>query len=221
MNDPLTPWGRPGPTGGAGDGSVPQAGWTRDTPPQPHPAPPVHHPWAPARPGPGEPFDGAWDPRDLSRPLYGATPVQAVTRFFRSYARFSGRASRSEYWWAFLAYALTTTLSWMLLIGSLIAQNALTFPPRAASESFDETAAAMGIVVLFAFVFALLVSAGFLVPMLSVAWRRFQDAGYPGPLALISLSGIVPYIGWVGQVVVLAFMATPSQVTGRRFDRAR
>ncbi|QCH24418.1 hypothetical protein DSM43276_02681 [Mycobacteroides salmoniphilum] len=40
---------------------------------------------------------GATDPRDLTLPLYGATFSQAITRFFRSYFRFSGRASRSEY----------------------------------------------------------------------------------------------------------------------------
>lgn len=53
---------------------------------------------------PAEPL-GATDPRDLTLPLYGATFGQAVTRFFRSYARFSGRASRSEYWWVQLAVA--------------------------------------------------------------------------------------------------------------------
>ena len=54
----------------------------------------AHHPSQPL---------GATDPRDLTLPLYGATFGQAVARFFRSYARFSGRASRSEYWWVQLA----------------------------------------------------------------------------------------------------------------------
>jgi hypothetical protein len=36
-------------------------------------------------------------PSPMSLPLYGATFGQALSRFFRSYARFSGRASRSEY----------------------------------------------------------------------------------------------------------------------------
>ena len=35
----------------------------------------------------------------LWAPLYGATLQQAVQRFFKKYAIFSGRASRSEYWW--------------------------------------------------------------------------------------------------------------------------
>lgn len=39
---------------------------------------------------------------DGDAPLYDATFGQAVSRFFRRYATFTGRASRSEYWWAYL-----------------------------------------------------------------------------------------------------------------------
>src|SRR6185312_8282818 len=35
----------------------------------------------------------------LDQPLYGASFGQAIKRFFTKYATFSGRASRSEYWW--------------------------------------------------------------------------------------------------------------------------
>ena len=38
----------------------------------------------------------------LDQPLYGASLPQAVGRFFRKFATFSGRASRSEYWWVYL-----------------------------------------------------------------------------------------------------------------------
>lgn len=49
----------------------------------------------PARPPASSP-----EPRDhLDAPLYGATIRQAVVRFWRKSAVFSGRASRSEYWW--------------------------------------------------------------------------------------------------------------------------
>ena len=38
----------------------------------------------------------------VGQPLYGATFGQAIKRFFRGYVVFSGRASRSEFWWAML-----------------------------------------------------------------------------------------------------------------------
>lgn len=38
----------------------------------------------------------------VGQPLYGAPFGAAVRRFWRGYVVFSGRASRSEFWWAFL-----------------------------------------------------------------------------------------------------------------------
>ena len=40
----------------------------------------------------------------LEAPLRGATFGQAFARFFKKYAIFHGRASRSEFWWWFLAH---------------------------------------------------------------------------------------------------------------------
>lgn len=46
----------------------------------------------------------------LNMPYYGCPPFEAVKRFFRKYAKFSGRASRSEYWWVqlfiFIVYVI-------------------------------------------------------------------------------------------------------------------
>ena len=39
-------------------------------------------------------------PAPLDLPQYGATFGQAIARFWGKYTTFSGRASRSEYWWA-------------------------------------------------------------------------------------------------------------------------
>ena len=42
----------------------------------------------------------------LDAPLRGASFGQAFSRFFKKYATFHGRASRSEFWWWFLANAI-------------------------------------------------------------------------------------------------------------------
>lgn len=43
-------------------------------------------------------------------PYYGCPPIEAVKRFFQKYVKFSGRASRSEYWWVqlfiFIVYVI-------------------------------------------------------------------------------------------------------------------
>ena len=86
-------------------------------------------------PGPGMPggqgYDGleyggaprgAASPDDLSLPLYGATFGQAVKRFFKNYVKFSGRASRSEFWFAYLFTILVGIIPMLLgFAGSTIA----------------------------------------------------------------------------------------------------
>jgi uncharacterized membrane protein YhaH (DUF805 family) len=57
----------------------------------------------PPPPGYGTGYS-AGDPS--AAPLPGATMGQALQRFFQRYAQFRGRASRSEYWWSFLALVI-------------------------------------------------------------------------------------------------------------------
>lgn len=174
-------------------------------------------------PGPGEPFDGATSAEDLTRPLYGATFPQAVKRFFRSYARFSGRASRSEYWWAMAFTAIAQIVPVILLIfgfGTSILEargNTGIFLARPA----DNVSAGGLWLVILAIVIAGIIGFALLVPTLALGWRRLHDANFPGPIALISLLVVFPYvgwaIGWIGNIVVLVFMFMPSKPEGRRF----
>ena len=50
------------------------------------------------------------------RPLYGAGFGQAVRRFWSKYATFSGRASRSEFWWWQLANLLVAVVLAVIVI---------------------------------------------------------------------------------------------------------
>jgi uncharacterized membrane protein YhaH (DUF805 family) len=50
----------------------------------------------------------------LDQPYYGCSFVEAVNRFFRKYATFSGRASRSEFWWVVLFTFLASTVAVIL-----------------------------------------------------------------------------------------------------------
>ena len=186
---------------------------------------PAPQPWLVLPPpGPGEPFDGAADPADLTRPLYGATIGQAFLRLCRSYARFSGRASRSEFWWAYLIMGIASLLPWAIVITGFALES--TFRSRAVFDSGPGSALPAWLssgdgLIGFGFVLAILVWLALVVPRLAITWRRFQDAGYPGPLAFIWLVGIIPYIGWIGQVLVLVFMMMPPKPEGRRFEQLR
>ncbi len=52
----------------------------------------------------------------LSQPLYGASIGQAVSRFFKKYATFSGRASRSEFWWWYLVFVVVTGVLYAIAV---------------------------------------------------------------------------------------------------------
>ena len=50
----------------------------------------------------------------LWAPFFGADGVQAVRRFFKKYATFTGRASRSEYWWWAFVQLLFAGVLWVV-----------------------------------------------------------------------------------------------------------
>ena len=147
---------------------------------------------------------GASSPEDLTLPLYGATFGQAISRFFKKYATFSGRASRSEYWWVQLFLGLVGIVGFVLfaVVGGIGAAQA--------SGSGDATGLVVisGIVGVVLLIFGLAV----LVPSIAIAWRRLHDANFAGPFWFLTFT-------YIGGLVVLVFTILPSNALGQRFDR--
>lgn len=152
---------------------------------------------------------GAASPDDLSLPLYGATFGQAVKRFFKNYAKFSGRASRSEYWFAYLFTALVGIIPMILgFAGSAIAGISASGDSYNATPPAGATAlmATAGILMLVAFLATI-------VPSIAVSWRRLHDANLAGPFYFLSL------IPFVGGIILIVLMVMESKPEGQRFDR--
>jgi uncharacterized membrane protein YhaH (DUF805 family) len=141
----------------------------------------------------------------LWAPLYGAGPVVAVKRFFQKYADFTGRASRSEYWWVVLA---NTVLYMVLGIVGFLAGI-----PGSTTDSDGTMNPGPGFIP-FGFVFAVLLF-GTIVPFLSLGARRLHDIDLSGWLQLINF---VPYLG--GFVLFILSLLGPKPA-GARFDRPR
>ncbi|MEV8336876.1 DUF805 domain-containing protein [Leucobacter sp. NPDC077196] len=191
--------------------------------PQPHYASaPAYAAGATGVPGPGEPFNGAIDPEDLSRPLYGATFGQAVRRFLKNYAGFSGRASRSEYWWTVLFGFLVSLVPLVLYIIGVVMLAGASASSSAYSDGFGDgygsaaaaPTAGLGLTLLFVGIGLLFViGLALLVPSIAISWRRFHDANFAGPFYFLS------FIPYVGGLIVLVFMVLPPTPLGRRFDR--
>ncbi|ADX73036.1 putative membrane protein [Pseudarthrobacter phenanthrenivorans Sphe3] len=125
----------------------------------------------------------------LEVPYYGAPPVEAVKRVFQKYAVFAGRASRSEYWWWFLASALASAV--LNSINPAVVNGQVTGSSALGGLWFLAT----------------------VVPSLAVAVRRLHDANISGWMLLLA---VIPVLGWIAVLVLLAQRENP---LGQRFDR--
>lgn len=148
----------------------------------------------------------------LHDPLYGASFVEAVRRFFRKYAVFTGRASRSEFWWAMLFQWIVGTIVGLILSVVVIgvAVSIVVGADRPDSVETVLTATVWSTAIMI--VGTVIVTLPLLVPSIAVTVRRLHDTNRSGWLYLISL---IPGGGYV--VFVLAALETDP--AGRRFDQ--
>ena len=125
------------------------------------------------------------------------TPWGAVGRVVRNSVRFSGRATRSEFWWWVLVLAI------VLLIASAV-QLALPF---LYGREFIPSARGLLLVFLATGVAIWLVT---FLPTTAVAVRRLHDTGRSGWWVLLWYAVPVPFwLAWVA-----AYLATLGQAFG-------
>ncbi|NEN05532.1 DUF805 domain-containing protein [Diaminobutyricibacter tongyongensis] len=153
----------------------------------------------------GQPYQQPGAPVPDWAPYYGASFGVAFQRFFRKYADFTGRASRSELWWWVLAWVAIEFV--INIIGNA------TGNMGAAMYRNGEFHFTPGYW-LFASLSGLVWLAT-IVPWLAITWRRLHDANLAGPFFFLSL------IPFAGIIILLVLLALPSNPQGARFDRPR
>lgn len=98
--------------------------------------------------------------------------LESVSLFFKNYANFKGRSTRSEYWWLMLAASIFSGV-----MGAL----------------YGVMTAAVGIANMkWAVILLSVIVFGLIVPSLSLSVRRMHDIGKSGKWILISA---VPVVG--------------------------
>jgi uncharacterized membrane protein YhaH (DUF805 family) len=137
----------------------------------------------------------------LSAPYYGATIGIAFSRFWKKYATFSGRASRSEYWWWYLISIIVSAI-----FGALAAAFG-GYGMQADGTMAPPSAGAVVIYILWG-----IWGLATIIPHLALLVRRLHDANLRGWWIFISL---VPL---VGSIILLVFTILPSKPEGARFD---
>ncbi len=115
----------------------------------------------------------------------------AFKSFFSNYAKFNGRARRSEYWFAALGVGL---ISWVTGILATAIEGSGNFG--------------------FFTILNLLWSIAILVPSLAMAARRMHDVNKSFGYIFI---GLIPIVGWI---LVLVELVKDSQPGANRFGEA-
>lgn len=122
---------------------------------------------------------------------------EAVGRGLRRYATFTGRASRSEYWWFALAVNLALyvfAFAGMVLFGGLVRDPALA-------------------TTLWVVPYGLL-GLGLLLPLLGALVRRLHDSDRPGSMLLLA------FVPLVGPFILLVLLTAPGTPGDNRYGSA-
>jgi uncharacterized membrane protein YhaH (DUF805 family) len=135
----------------------------------------------------------------LDWPYYGIGFGDAIKRFFKKYATFTGRASRGEYWWYALFSAIVTAVLYAIVLAMTLSAT------TAASASGETPQLGAG----YYLVSSLLSLWGLatLVPGLALTVRRLHDTGRSGWYILL---GLIPFVGGIVVLVLLIGTTSPA-----------
>ncbi|MEA9986846.1 DUF805 domain-containing protein [Subtercola sp. RTI3] len=157
----------------------------------------------PAPPAPQSNASYKEGPVPLWAPYYNAPLGEAVRRFFKKYATFTGRASRAEYWWWALVAAVIGIVGEILLVATGAGMVNSDGTVNSISPGY----------VIVAIVFSLYGLAT-IIPTLALIVRRLHDGNYAGWFIFL---GLIPF---VGGIILLVFVLLPPKPEGARFDIA-
>lgn len=136
--------------------------------------------------------------------------MEAVkTVFLKKYATFSGRASRSEFWWfmLFIYLMLLVLISVFVTIGITLAL----------ATNYDEKTAALMIVGI-GFLPPMACLFVFFIPMIAVAVRRLHDRNMSGWWYLLFMAlSIIPLIGYISGIIAIIIFAQKGTDGQNRF----
>lgn len=107
-------------------------------------------------------------------PNYKITFGEAVARFWKGYFKFSGRATRSEFWWAVLFHVLGSVVVWIVSAVVLASGTTQSYSYYGGSVSDEARVLSSAIPIIWAVVT--------FFPGLSLYVRRLHDSGESGYL---------------------------------------
>lgn len=157
--------------------------------------------------------------------------IQAYKNYWRNYAKFEGKSSRSKFWWVVLCnFLIPLPIRLIGLYFFVVKMLSLTImDPVLMEQLSNEEAAAVFLEVFSAIApFVIIGLIWFLVtliPNLALEVRRYRDGGFSWTLIFLNLSVILLFIPVVGgliwstcQVARLVFLVQPSKAEPLKRD---
>lgn len=134
---------------------------------------------------------------------------EAIQAFFKNYATFSGRASRSEYGWPSVVLSLVSSLFVLLMYGAMLPAFIAALDATTREDYSGASAMGAGFMI-FPLLFGLFFLA-IIIPSLALTVRRLHDLNQSGWLVLLAF---VPLAASLAPVL----MFLPPRPEGARFD---
>lgn len=131
---------------------------------------------------------------------------EAIGRVFKNYFNFSGRASRSEFWWWQL---LNMLVSWFCSAFYMKSYFVWMMNP---GQSFDMLWSSITPAGIFGFSLAGLWTIATVIPSLALVWRRLHDIGRTGAWYLMLL---IPLVNFVMAIVLIVWWCKGSEGPNR------
>ena len=123
----------------------------------------------------------------------------AYKKFWTNYVNFTGRSSRSDYWWAILCNSL-------IMLPFVFTATSIFYSTFSGEES---VLSVYSIDVIILFVIIVLFSLAILLPNLAISIRRLRDAGFhwslifvPIGAVLFSFLGLIPFLRAIVSIIV-------------------
>ena len=125
--------------------------------------------------------------------------IDAYKNFFKNYAEFTGRSTRSDYWWVWLGNFILSIPFWIIYFYTVFLSTVMDSIDDSVSEA---TFMVLGLVVIIYAIFYLAI----LVPTLALSVRRLRDAGFHWAFIFLRFAPM-------GGIALLILHAMPTKET--------
>ena len=125
--------------------------------------------------------------------------INAYKNFFKNYAEFTGRSTRSDYWWVWLGNFILSIPFWIIYFYTVFLSTVMDSVSDSAGEA---TFMVLGLVVIIYAIFYLAI----LVPTLALSVRRLRDAGFHWAFIFLRFAPM-------GGIALLILHAMPTKET--------